>query len=99
MAKNIETEGDWHWRNSMRNLRFFALDARAAIPIFSLILPTGDFRQYLFFMTIIAMIAFYVLERRGLSFAAALRALRRWIHGPVRPAVMWFKYRKMVDYG
>lgn len=99
MANNIETEGDWHWRNSMRPTRFFALDARAAIPIFTLILPTGDMRIHLFYMTILAMIVFFILERRGLTFESALRSLRRWIHGEKRPAVMWFKCRRTRDYG
>lgn len=98
-ADKIETEGDWHWRNSMKSLRFFALDARAAIPIFTLILPTGSMRLYIFFGCVAAMLAFWWLERLGLGVPAAMRALRSWILGPKRPAIMWFKRHKMIDYG
>lgn len=98
-SNDIQTEGDFHWRNTMRPLRFFALDARAAIPIFTLILPTGGMRQYLFFLTVFAMIIFLILERRGLTFAAAMRSIRRWVHGHKRPGLMWFKRRRMRDYG
>ena len=28
----IEERENWHWRNSMRPVRFFMMDARAAIP-------------------------------------------------------------------
>lgn len=98
-ANDIQTEGDFHWRNSMRPLRFFALDARAAIPIFTMILPTGSMRQYLFLLMIVSMIVFWILERRGLTFAAAMRSIRRWVHGNKRSGLMWFKHRKMRDYG
>ena len=98
-ASDIETEGDWHWRNSMRPLRFFALDARAGIPVFALILPTGSFRLTVFLVCLIVMFLFFVLERKGLTFAAAMRGLRAWIHGPKRNAHMWFKNRRTIDYG
>ena len=98
-ADKIETEGDWHWRNSMKPARFFALDARAAIPIFLLILPTGSARLFIFMFSILAMGAFWWLERLGLTFPAAMRAIRAWILGKKRPAIMWFKRHKMIDYG
>ena len=34
----IQDQVNWHWRNSMRPVRFFAFDARAAFPFFLLLL-------------------------------------------------------------
>ena len=34
MAVDYETEMDYHWRNTMKPVRFFMFDARAAIFIF-----------------------------------------------------------------
>jgi hypothetical protein len=45
------------------------------------------------------MLVFWILERRGLTFEAALRALRSWIVGRKRPAILK-KYRRMwIDFG
>jgi hypothetical protein len=32
-----EEKVNWHWRNSMRPVRFFGLDARASMPFFVLL--------------------------------------------------------------
>jgi len=93
---DIETSGDWHWRNSMKPVKFFALDAR--VSLFFLI-----FIVYMRLSTLIAFfvvaIIFWGLERKGLTFDAALRSLRTVILGPRRPAWLWVRRRKMIDYG
>jgi len=43
-------------------------------------------------------ILFTVLERRGLTVPAAVRAGRAWVAGEVRPAVPWWERRKLIDY-
>jgi intracellular multiplication protein IcmT len=87
---------NWHWRNSMRPVRFFGLDARAAIPFFILLFY---FRPITIFMTIVLTSIFSYLERKGLTFPSALRAFRSWFMGQRRPGWYWMRKRKMVDYG
>ena len=32
-VENLQEKMNWHWRNSMRVIRFFTFDARAALPL------------------------------------------------------------------
>ena len=96
MATNIETQGDWHWRNSMKPVRFFALDARAAI-FFMLFLV--HMRPWTLGTAIVCMFGFWLLERKGLTFDAAMRSFRTWIIGENRPGWLWIRKRRMVDFG
>ncbi len=91
-----EERANWHWRNSMRPVRFFALDARAAIPFFILLF---QFRVIILFFTLITTIAFIMLEKRGLAFDAALRAFRNWLLGQRRPAWISYRRKRMIDFG
>lgn len=94
---DLEVEkANWHWRNSMRPVRFFNLDARAALPFFILLVYA---RPVTLVMTIVIVMIFRVLESKGLTFPAALRALRVWLVGHFRPG--WFSYahRKGRDFG
>ncbi|HAU29985.1 MAG TPA: type IV secretion protein IcmT [Rhodospirillaceae bacterium] len=86
---------DLHWRNTMKPARFFALDARAAAPFFVVLLHA---RNWTFAVAIIVIIVFVVAERRGLTFEAAIRALRSWIVGNRRPAVIFTDKRRMTEY-
>jgi len=89
-------KANWHWRNSMRPVRFFNLDARAAIPYFILLVY---FRPITLLLTSLLTMVFYILERRGLTFPAALRSFRLWLLGNDRPAMVTFRRRRMRDYG
>ena len=91
-----EERANWHWRNSMRPVRFFGLDARAAIPFF---ITLFHFRIVTVFITIVFTMVFVFLERRGLTFDASLRAFRKWFLGQKRPAWLWYYRKKMIDYG
>ena len=91
-----EERANWHWRNSMRPVRFFGLDARAAIPFFVLLFHA---RLVTFVLTLMLTMVFVVLERRGLSFSAALRAFRAWLLGQKRPAWISFHRKRMLDFG
>lgn len=93
---DVETQADWHWRNSMKPIRFFALDARVAA-FFMLFLL--HMRIWTFTLFIIVSLIFWFLERRGLVFSAAFRSLRTWILGKKRPAWLWIRKRKFHDYG
>lgn len=87
---------NWHWRNTMRPVRFFALDARAALPFFVLLVYA---RPITFAITATVVVFFWLLERRGLTFPSALRSIRVWLVGDRRPG--WFAYihRRMRDFG
>lgn len=91
-----EERVNWHWRNAMRPVRFFALDARAAIPFF---ITLFHFRLVTVSLTIILTTVFVILERRGLTFDASLRAFRCWLLGQKRHGWISYNRKKMRDYG
>ena len=91
-----EERENWHWRNSMRPVRFFALDARASVPFF---ITLFQFRVVTVLITVVLTTVFILLERRGLTFDASLRSFRRWLLGQRRPAWLSHRRRRMVDFG
>ncbi len=92
----IQEKINWHWRNSMRTVRFLAFDARAALPIPLLLVYA---RWSTLIVTIIFLLVFRYLERKGLTFPAAIRNVRSWIIGKDRPGWVSAEHRKFVDYG
>ena len=92
---NIQEKLNWHWRNSMRPARFFGVDARAAIPFLVLLVY---FRPVTLFITIMTVLVFQFLEKKGLTFPAALRNLRAWIVGVNRPGYLSPFHKKFEDY-
>ena len=91
-----EEKVNWHWRNSMRPVRFFGMDARAAIPFFVLLVY---FRPVSLFLTFVSTVVFVSLEKRGLTFPSALRTFRSWLNGQYRPAWVSGRRRRFIDYG
>lgn len=91
-----EERANWHWRNSMRPVRFFNLDARAVLPFFVLFFY---FRLITVVITCILIGIFMHMERRGLSFSASLRAFRCWLLGQKRPGWLGYNRKRMIDYG
>lgn len=87
---------NWHWRNTMKTVRFFNIDARASF-FFALVLVHA--RVWTFVLMVGIMAFFWLLERKGLSFSSSLRAMRFWLVGPVRPAWIWTRRRKLTDTG
>lgn len=98
VKQTAEEEARWHWRDSMRPARFFGLDARAGVPYFFLIFSGGFFVKMLIFTFFVTMI-FRLMEKKGYTFPAALRALRLWLSGSDRNGWVSLRYRKMIDYG
>ena len=96
MASDIETAGDWHWRNSMKPIKFFALDARAAAAFLLVIM---HMRLWTFYLCIVITSAFHIVERSGYTVPSALRSIRSWIVGDNRPAWMYTRKSKLTDYG
>lgn len=91
-----EERVNWHWRNTMKPVQFFSIDARAAIPFLILLFY---FRMVTFILAIVSTIIFVMLEKRGLTFPCSLRALRSWFNGQYRPAWVAVRRRKFRDYG
>jgi intracellular multiplication protein IcmT len=87
---------DSHWRNTQKPARFFALDARAFAAILLFLVHA---RLWTLTIAIIVMFLFWLLERFGLTFESALRALRRWTLGYWRPANHRRSIRRFTDYG
>ena len=86
----------WHWRNTMKPVRFFHFDARAGLFVVLLLV---HFRLWTFMLLVTIFTIFWILERKGLSFSAALRATRLWLVGKHRPAWLWTRRRKLIDTG
>ena len=93
---NIQEKINWHWRNSMRTARFFAFDARAALPIPLLLFYA---RLSTLILTIVTLILFRFLERKGLTFPAAIRTFRQSIIGFERPGWIGVYKKKFIDWG
>lgn len=96
-VENLQEKMNWHWRNTMRVIRFFAFDARAAFPIPLLLFRLADWRAWLLFL--INLFIFRLLEQKGLTFPAALRSLRSGLVGDDRPGWISAQRKKFIDYG
>lgn len=94
--ENLQEKSNWHWRNSMRTVRFLAFDARAALPLPLLLVYA---RLSTLILTIVTLVAFRYLERRGLTFPSAIRNFRAWMAGDNRPAWISVQNKKFRDFG
>lgn len=93
----LQDKINWHWRNSMRPVRFFAVDGRAAIVFVILFFRLADPYAWLLVITVLGF--FRYLERKGLTFPAAMRNFRAWIVGRERPGWLGGYRRKFKDFG
>jgi len=94
--ENLQEKMNWHWRNSMRTVRFITFDARAALPLPLLLVYA---RWSTLFLSVAFLMLFRFLERKGLTFPAAIRNFRSWIIGADRPGWFSSERKKFVDYG
>ena len=85
-----------HWRNTFKPARFFIIDARAS---FFLLLFLVHIRPWTFVLLVSVFSALYFVERLGYDFQAALRAIRVYFAGNIRPANSRNKQRFPVDFG
>jgi len=93
---NIQEKLNWHWRNSMQTVRFFAFDARAALPLPLLLVYA---RWSTLALMVCTLLLFRFLERKGLTVPAAIRNFRAWMVGAERPGWLGIKRRKFSDFG
>lgn len=91
---NIQDKVNWHWRNTMYPARFFGVDARAALPIPIILVYL---RLSTFILLVGTMIMFRYLERKGLTFPAAVRNFRAWIVGKDRPGWISADKKKFIN--
>lgn len=95
-VQNIQDQLNWHWRNNMRTVRFFALDARASLCFMVLLVYA---RTSTLVLTFIVTMIFYWLEKKGMTFPAAMRALRLWFVGLNRPGHASAHRKNLIDRG
>lgn len=94
--ENLEAKMNWHWRDTMRTVRFMGFDARVAflVPVWLIYL-----RWSTIILSFLVFYTFKFLENRGLTFPSALRALRCWFWGQERPGQVGVNKHKFIDYG
>lgn len=94
--ENIQEKMNWHWRNSMRTVRFINFDGRAALPLPILLV----YARMSTLVICIATLAFFrFLETKGLTFPSAMRNFRSWCVGRERPGWLRAHNKKFNDYG
>ena len=97
--QDLEDQLNWHWRNSMRTIRFFSFDVRAAIPLPLLLVYA---RPSTLVLSIVTLLFFRYLERKGLTFPAAIRTFRTQIvalfFGRDRPGYVGAYYRRFKTF-
>jgi len=93
--ENEIEKSNWHWRNTMRPVRFFNWDARAAAP-FVVLLVFPRFSTIIF--CILVTIIFQIFEKRGLTFPAAIRTIRVWLVGYERSGWLSTRVRTLTEY-
>lgn len=80
------------WRDTGRKVRFFGFDGRLAI----FLLFFGVHISYFTLgLVCLAMGGFYALEYKGYSMPNALRKIGVLIIGKSRPAVHWWRRRRL----
>lgn len=94
---NIEDKLNWHWRDSMKIVRFFKFDARAGLVVIPIFFKLFEWRIWL--LVFIALTFFNFLEKKGLTFPAAIRMFRAFIVGRNRPGQIGVFHKKFRDFG
>jgi intracellular multiplication protein IcmT len=80
------------WRNTGQPVRLLMLDARACLPILSVMVYWSWFTLYI---AIIGVAFFSAISFFGLTLPAMVRLARRWLDGPVRTAVPVWNRRRL----
>lgn len=84
-----------NWRYTYKTVRFGPFDARSAAPLLLFLVHA---RVWTFTLMMLSFVVFWIMERFGLTFPAALRATRAWFVGDDRPATRRRKRPARVDY-
>ena len=81
------------WRNTGQPVRVLMLDARACLPILTVMVYWSWITLYI---AITGFVFFSLISFFGLTLPAMGRLLRRWLVGPVRTAVPVWNRRRLV---
>ena len=84
-----------HWRDTYKPARFFFVDANAGVVLLLCLL---HIKVWTFCTAFAVLLLFWWLERLGLNFMSAMRALRTWFVGDLRPARPPRMTRGRIDY-
>ena len=80
------------WRNTGRPVKVLILDARACFPLLAFVVYWS---WITFYVAMVGLAFFIVISWFGLTPPTALRTMRRWFVGPLRPAVPSWKRRRL----
>lgn len=80
------------WRNTALPVRVLMLDARACLPVVSFFVYWS---WYTFYFALIGVLFFSTISFLGLTLPAMFRLMRRFLVGPVRPAVPTWNRRRL----
>jgi len=80
------------WRNTGQPVRLLMLDARACLPILSVMVYWSWLTLYI---AIIGIAFFSAISFFGHTLPAMVRLARRWLVGPVRTAVPVWNRRRL----
>jgi intracellular multiplication protein IcmT len=83
-------------KDTQRTVKIFGIDGRAIL-LFTL--AAMHFRWWTVTLCIVGVVALVIADRRGLKVPSALRAIRAWLAGDERPAILPWKKRRRVNYG
>ncbi|WOJ91770.1 IcmT/TraK family protein (plasmid) [Methylocapsa polymorpha] len=80
------------WRNTAMPVKILILDARACFPALTFVV----YWSWATFYIALGGVAFFLVTSWfGLTVPSMLRLIRRWLVGPVRPAVPTWKRRRL----
>lgn len=79
------------WRDSSRRPRFFGIEVYALFPIMIFLF---HIRLWTFVLACVCVFGLFLIERRQIDAVVALRILRSWFTGRVRPVVPWGRRRR-----
>ena len=84
-----------HWRHTFQPVKFFFMDVRFGVVISASFLHV---RWWTMVLDLLLIIMAWYMERNGLGFMGALRAIRCRLAGRIRPALPSHKIRSIIDF-
>ena len=80
------------WRHTALPVKIAMLDGRACIPVLFVVTYWSWTTLYI---ALLGIVFFTVISWFGLTVPAVFRVARRWLNGPVRPAIPAWKRRRL----
>lgn len=80
------------WRDTGRSVKVWILDARACFPVLIFVIYWS---WTTFYIALTSIVFFSVISWFGLTVPASFRMARRFLVGPLRPAIPTWKRRRL----